>query len=192
MKYKIVLPIKAHDEADHHTYSDQKYYELYDAYDLGENEKVPSMILDMPVLKETAQTIYVKMNYPVVGEIFTLNGEKGAHSSYVEAGKKAFVRGGKYVHPSKGWSSKIVMMPPMVYIEECWIIFRGLGADKRSVEDLIQYKESEYDLDKVFGPLAGDLNYPVLDYKRKAQEGLHRAIYALRRNIKAIPVVVIN
>ena len=188
---KVKFKIKARDETEQYTYSDQDYIEVYDAYDLGAKEPVPQIILDSNVRKVGRSTKYVDINYPVVSQIFNLNGKKGAHFSYVEAGKKAYVRGGRYSHPVKGWRSKIVMMTPMEYIEECFKIFKRLGSTRLDVEDLIRTKESDYDLFKVFDPLVGDLNYLVLEYRRNAQEGLHRAIYAMRKNIDKVPVIVI-
>lgn len=189
---KVKFKIKAHDsEEENYTYMDQDYIELYDAYDLGAKEPVPQIVLDSNVRKVGRSTKYVDVNYPVVSQIFTLDGKKGAHFNYIEAGKKAYVRGGKYKHPVKGWRSKIVMMTPMEYIEECYNIFKRRGSSLNSVDELIDAKEREYDLFKVFDPLAGDLNYLVLEYNKKAQEGLHRAIYALRKNIDKVPVVVI-
>jgi len=188
---KIRIKIKAQDETEYRTYSDQDLIEVYDAYDLGAKEPIPQVVLDATVRKEGKTTNYINIDYPVVGQIFTLNGKHGSHFSYVEAGKKAFVRGGKYKHPYKGWKSKIVMMTPMEYIEECFKIFAHNGLKKANVEELIEYKESEYDLFKVFDPLVGDLNYPVLEYRRNSQEGLHRAIYAMRKKIDKIPVTII-
>jgi len=189
---KIKVRVKARDEEkEYYTYVDQDHIEVYDAYDLGAKEPVPKLLLDAHVRKQGKSAMYINIDYPTIGQIFNLNGKRGAHFTYVEAGKKAFVRGGKYKHPVKNWRSKIVMMTPMEYITECYNIFNRKGNGPKSIEDLIAHKEREYNLFKVFDPLVGDLNYLVLEYKNNSQEGLHRAIYALRKNIDKVPVVVI-
>lgn len=186
-----VVISKAHDEG-FYTYADLDYIELYDHYDLVAKEPVPEMLLEAKEVKRGNTTITVDIDYPVVAGIFTLDGKKGAHFSYIEAGKKAFVRNGEYKHPDKGWSSEIVMMSPTEYIEACLKIFKKRGGPRRTVDELIEVKENEYDLFDVFDPLAGNLNYPVLELNKNQQEGLHRAIYAMRKGVKLIPVVVIR
>lgn len=169
------------------TYQDQENFELYDAYDLEANEEVPDMIQNADVLREGV----VDIDYPVVNGIWSLEGEKGRTSFYGEAGKKAFVRDGYYFHPYKKWSSRIVYMTPLEYIEASADLFSN--ADRTiTPERLINSRLDDYDLDEVFGPLKGDLFYLVIDERRKTQEGLHRAIWAMMNDDEVVPVIIIE
>lgn len=190
MRYRIRY--KASDSLKERTYLDQDRYELYDLYDLVDSdEKVPEKVASAPIIQENDRRVMVKIDYPVESGLFTLEGKTGVHINYVEAGRKAFVRGGRYVHPVKGWHSRIVFMSPLEYIEACHRMFQSRGLDK-TLEDLIDYKSSEYDIDSVFESKVGDLNYCVIDYRDMQQEGLHRAIFAMNRNVKSIPVTIIQ
>ena len=169
------------------TYQDQENFELYDVYDLEANEEVPDMIQNADVLREGV----VNIDYPVINGIWSLEGEKGRTSFYGEAGKKAFVRDDYYFHPYKKWSSRIVYMTPLEYIEASADLFSN--ADRTvSPERLIRSRLDDYDLDEVFEPLKGDLFYLVLDERRKTQEGLHRAIWAMMNDDEVVPVIIIE
>ena len=173
------------------TYKDQAMYEVYDYYDLESGEPVPDFILSAEVLKENKYAVQVQIDYPVIDGIWNLNGSAGSCPAYTEAGKKAFVRDNYYDHPVKGWTSHVVVMSPLDYIEACAELFsrRGQGF---TAEDLIENRLDDYDLDKVFKPLMGDLFYPTIDYNRQGQEGLHRAVWAMMNDIENIPVVIIE
>lgn len=171
-------------------YIDQSQSELYDNYDLEAKEKTPQMLLDAEIVKEGSRTNLVYIDYPTISGIWSLEGRAGRTSAYEEMGKKAFVRGGFYKHPIKKWESAIIGMSPLDYIKACAEIF-----SKReivTVEDLIEQRLESYDLDEVFNSLVGDIFYPVLDYTRNTQEGLHRAVWALQNEIDELPVIVIT
>lgn len=169
------------------TYQDQEFYEIYDNYDLESGEEVPEMIQNARVIREGV----VDIDYPVVNGIWSLEGEKGRAPFYGEAGKKAFVRNDYYFHPYKKWSSRIVYMTPLEYIEAAADIFSN--ADRViTPEILIASRVDDYDLNKVFNPLKGDLFYLVLDERRGTQEGLHRAVWAMMNEDEVVPVIVIE
>lgn len=173
------------------TYQDQENFELYDAYDLEANEEVPDMIKNAEVVREGRRTDVIDIDYPVVNGIWSLEGEKGRTSFYGEAGKKAFVRNDYYFHPYKKWSSRIVYMTPLEYIEASAEVFSDA---ERTItpERLIQSRIDDYDLDKVFEPLKGDLFYLVIDGRYKTQEGLHRAVWAMMNDDEVVPVIIIE
>lgn len=183
--------IKALDEVTTpRTYSDQFYFELYDYYDLESGEPVPDKIKNLPPMNTSLGTI-VKIDYPIINNIFTLAGRKGLHDKYVEAGKKAFVRNGNYTHPVKNWKSSIEEWSPMKYVEECLKILQYRGAGFKSPEELIEFKSKYYDFN-ILASFAGNLNYPAIDYRDNQQEGLHRAIFAMNEGLNSIPVIVIK
>jgi len=172
-------------------YIDQNGTELYDAYDAEANEETPKMLSEAQVLIEGKYTDKVKIDYPVINNIWTLDGDKGSTPFYSEVGKKAFVRKGFYAHPFKGWSSLIVTMTPLEYIEEAARLFSKKG-QKVKAEDLISGRLEDYDLNEVFNPLKGDLFYPMIDRRYGSQEGLHRAVWAMMNEEESIPVVIIE
>lgn len=171
-------------------YIDQNQSELYDNYDLEANEKTPQMLLDAEVIKEGNRTDVIFIDYPTISGIWSLEGRAGQTAAYEEMGKKAFVRGGRYRHPAKKWESAIIGMSPLDYIKACAELFSERG--NVTVEDLIEERLENYDLDEVFGSLIGDIFYLVLDYTRNTQEGLHRAVWALQNEIDEVPVIVIT
>ena len=177
--------IKTSDGKPYTTYKDQRGTEIYDNYDLQSNETVPQMIEDAIVNDESKVTI----DYPTDG-MFNLNGDAGYATAFGEWGKKAYVRGGGYRHPTKEYSVRLTRMRPMEYIERCYNIFKSNGRQMSSIENFIKGRELDYDLSEVFGPLEGNISYPVIDYVDKGQEGLHRAIYAMNKGIDLIPVIV--
>lgn len=169
------------------TYQDQENFELYDAYDLEANEEVPEMIQNADVIR--GNVVYI--DYPVVNGTWSLEGEKGRTSFYGEAGKKAFVRNDYYFHPYKKWSSRIVYMTPLEYIEASAKVFSNLGREINA-EELIEDRFEDYDLESVFEKLRGDLFYLVIDERRNTQEGLHRAIWAMMNEEEVVPVIMIE
>jgi hypothetical protein len=173
-------------------YKDQSYTEIYDRYDLYSGEPVPTMILNARVLneKEKYGSRIVHIDYPDDG-YFTLNGRIGNAHNYEEAGKKAFVRGGFYAHPEKGWQCRLVEMDPYDYVDLCAQMFSE-RFDKAIIlpEELIQKRLKDYDLEEVFG--MGGIFPPGIDFFHKGQEGLHRAIYAITVDIPVIPVIIIE
>jgi hypothetical protein len=172
--------------ADQKTYLDQSQVELYDLYDLEANEKTPAMLLSAQVIRKGKWADTIRIEYPVIDNTWSLAGQKGQAPAYEEAGKKAFVRGGVYKHPTKGWTSHIIEMSPLEYIEACADMF------KVSAEDLIETRLDDYDLNAVFNPLKGDIFYLAIDYKRNTQEGLHRAIWAMSNSMEEVPVIIIK
>ena len=186
------VKLKTIDEKDYTTYMDQRPTEIYDLYDMRNDLPVPDAIQKAEILNESNHGKKVMINYPTVG-MFNLNGKHGYTGSDGEKGKKAFLHGGTYAHPEKGYTVRIQMMSPMDYIERCFALFNSNGRQKvDTIEHLIAGREEDYDLDEVFGPLKGELFYCMIDYDHGGQEGLHRAIYALQQNIPEIPVIVIH
>jgi hypothetical protein len=63
-----------------------------------------------------------------------------------------------------------------------------------TAEKLIKMRLKDYDLEEVFSSAQGQIFYPVIDYKDKAQEGLHRAIWFMMSYDanEEIPVIVIR
>lgn len=177
--------------AEQKTYLDQSQTELYDLYDLEANEKTPDMLLNANVIRAGKWSNVVEIDYPLIDGIWSLAGTKGSTSAYAEAGKKAFVRNGAYRHPVKNWSSHLLQMAPLEYIEACADIFSMTGRTI-DVSDLIKQRMDDYAPQTVFNSLVGDLFYLVLDYKKKTQEGLHRAVWALLEELEDIPVIVIK
>jgi hypothetical protein len=179
-----------------YTYKDQSFTEIYDGYDL-QHEPLPEVIGKATVTREQNNTRYVYINYQSDG-IWNLDGIVGKASWYEEAGKKAFVRGGQYKHPTKGWTSEIVYMTAYDYIEACAKMFsaRVFSGNEKPVtaEKLIKMRLKDYDLEEVFSSAQGQIFYPVIDYKDKAQEGLHRAIWFMMSYDanEEIPVIVIR
>ena len=185
------INIKAKDEKDYTTYTDQRGTEIYDNYDMGEDLPLPDLIKNGEVLQEARRGKQVMINYPTVG-MFNLNAKHGYTTDDAEKGKKAFLHGGNYTHPVKEYSVRIEMMSPMDYIERCFAMFNSNGKQRvDTVEHLIAGREEDYDLDEIFGPLKGDIFYPMIDYDYGSQEGLHRVIYALQQNIQTVPVIVV-
>jgi hypothetical protein len=176
------------------TYIDQDNTELYDNYDRFHGDSpVPQMLLDAEVVaQDKYNQIKVFIDYPIEGSIFCLGGDVGRSTVDAEAGKKAFVHKGRYNHPVKDWSSSISYWHPLTYIEECLLLFQRKGATVKTIEELIESRVVDYDLEEVFGPLEGELFYPVIDYIHEDQEGLHRAVYALIKDIDLIPVIIIK
>lgn len=172
------------------TYKDQDYTEIYDLYDLR-HEGLPAMIAEAELLQENNWSRQVIIDYPNDG-IWNLNGNVGKASFYAEAGKKAFVRGGQYVHPEKGWSSFIAYMTAYEYIVACAKLFSRNGK-RVTPEQLIKQRVGDYDLDLVFGESVGQIFYPVLDIKGQGQEGLHRAIwFMMSYDEEPMPVIIIE
>ena len=172
------------------TYIDQNQAELYDIYDFEANEPVPQMLLEAKVIRQGKSVDVIQINYPVVDGTWTLEGRLGRALAYEEIGKKAFVRNGFYEHPVKGWESYIVLMSPLEYIEACAELFSK--NEEVTVEDLIETRIDDYDFEEVFTKGQGQIFYLVIDYKRNTQEGLHRAIWALEKNLETVPVIVIK
>ena len=180
-----------------HTYIDQTGVELYDNYDI-KYEETPRMLLEATVIRESGSGKVVRINYPIVNGIWNLSGRAGSAPAFEEAGKKAFVRQGRdYKHPTKGWGSLITKMTPTEYIEACADLFSQLRVmynqdrTKVTVEELIDTRYNDYDLNEVFDPVIGEIFYPMIDYHRNGQEGLHRAIWALMRDEESMPVIII-
>jgi len=172
--------------AEQKTYLDQEQAELYDLYDLEANEKVPAMLLNAKHIKKGKWANVISIDYPLIDKTWTLAGKKGRTNYFEEAGKKAFVRNNVYKHPTKGWTSYIIEMSPLEYIEACADMF---GTD---IKDLIETRIGDYDLNQMFNPLVGNLFYLAIDYKRNTQEGLHRAIWAMSNEVSQVPVIVIK
>jgi hypothetical protein len=172
-----------------YTYTDQEFVEIYDNYDLQESE-VPKMILEAPIIKERNLNRVVRIDYLDNG-VWDLNGSIGKAPFYEEAGKKAFVRGGKYKHPVKGWKSQISYMTAYEYIEMCARMFSRRGGSA-TPESIIDQRLKDYDMEKVFGENEGDIFYPVIDFKGKGQEGLHRAVwFMMKYDEEPMPVIII-
>ena len=171
-------------------YKDQRGTEIYDHYDWMEEEPVPEIIANAKVIREDGKTRQVRINYPIYKNTFTLNGGIGYNSAFGEDGKKAFVRGGKYTHPDKGFTVEIVEMAPIEYVESCREMFNSRSKHEQTLEELIDSR-TDYDVTS-FDRVTGNIFPPVIDWKRKDQEGLHRAIYADKKGLNKIPVVVIR
>jgi len=174
------------------TYLDQEQVELYDNYDKESEETVPAMLEEARVIRDSKYVKVVDIDYPVVNGTWSLAGKKGRSSYHEDAGKKAFVRNDYYVHPYKGWTSRIVYMTPLEYIQESADIFSRTSDKEVTVDELVKDRISNYDLDAVFGPLKGNLFYLVLDKSRGNQEGLHRAVWAMMNDEEVVPVVIIE
>lgn len=172
------------------TYVDQNYTEIYDTYDLRSGNPVPQMILDA---EDSGDELHgkdvVHIDYPVIDHTWSLNGSVGRASWYEEVGKKAFIHGGEYVHPEKDYTVRIVMMEPEEYINKCVENFNRFGAEV-TFDHIVEDRMRDYNLDEVFGPSVGHIFYPVLEING-GQEGLHRAIWAMREGYEEIPVIVI-
>jgi len=187
---KFRFGFKAQDDTPKRTYMDQRMIEVYDLYDKKSGESTPQVILDSPEIGEQYGSIQVRIKYPIYQGIFTLNGGIGNASQFVEAGKKAFVRGGTYTHPEAGYTVELKEMTPMEYAEECRKMFVSRGGVEETLEELLDSR-TDYDV-MSFDRVAGNIFPPVIDYFRKDQEGLHRAIYAQKKGLEKIQVVVIR
>lgn len=175
------------------TYKDQDGTEIYDLYDMRHHEQLPLIIEDSEIIDNSdPYRLQVFIDYPTVSGMFSLAGDIGRSYFDAEAGKKAFVRNNIYRHPEKGWSSRITLWHPLTYIEECLLSFQRRGSNVKTVEELIESRVVDYDLEGVFKPLEGQIFYPSIDYRDDSQEGLHRAVYALMKGIDYIPVIVIK
>lgn len=175
-----------------YTYKDQSFTEIYDSYDL-KHGPLPKLIEKATILKEKDNVRFVEIDYKSDGT-WNLDGLVGKASWYEEAGKKAFVRGGQYKHPTKGWTSEIVYMTAYAYIEACANIFSSKDGTNITAEKLIKNRLKDYDLEKVFGIDEGQIFYPVLDYNGNGQEGLHRSIWFMMSygEDEEMPVIVIK
>lgn len=183
------IKVKAADN-ERKTYEDQRMVELYDYYDLEAGEAVPKMLTEARLKKEGKRTVVVGLDYQVKNG-FSLNGKKGQTSFYEDAGKKAYVRGGYYKHPYKDYEVFIEMMEPIEYIELCAKMFSKRGEHITALE-LVSGREKDYDLEEVFGNSEGDIFYPAINYISNGQEGIHRAMWAMDRGYKEIPVIIIK
>lgn len=170
-------------------YQDQDYVEIYDVYDNNNDVPVPDIIKNAEVIDKRDRSAIVKIDYPIVDGMWSLQSNLGSASMYEEWGKKAYIHGGKYVHPEKGFTVEIREMSPYEYLEECVEMFRVINDADISVDQLIQSRRLDYDLEQVFGgPVF--MFYPLIDY-RGGQEGIHRAIYAMDNDIGTMPVIVV-
>lgn len=168
-------------------YLDQDRYPIYT--ETKDNPHIPPMVANAKEIGRSRwneNTIVVDINYPVVGEIFTLEGKKGEHNWYVEVGRGIFVGNEKYLA-----IGEIKMMDPIDYLNACHRMYQKNGS-QRTFEETVNLKTSQYDILEVMRPLEGDLNYPVLDYKSNNQEGFHRCLYAIYRGIRSVPVIIIR
>ncbi len=178
-------------EEERHLYSDDRWTELYDLYDWEAGSPVPQTLLDAKVVRESEGKRRVDINYKL-DSTFSLDGDIGYASGYAEAGKKAFVRDGSYEHPTKGIKSYIRWMKPMDYIMRCRDLFNSFDRGDRvpmTNEDVVESR-SNYDV-MWFDKSKGNIFPPTIDYGNKGQEGLHRALYAEKKGITKMPVVII-
>lgn len=171
-------------------YKDQELVELVDLYDIKYESRTPKMILDAEVLYEGKHSKVVRIDYPVIDGVWTLGGKAGRCFACEEYGKKAFVRNNKYRNREKNYVAEIEFMEPYDYISRCARIFMKRGSFS-SPEEIIESRIDDYDLNAIFDNREGDIFYPVLDYKDNSQEGLHRAIWSLKKyGKKQMPVIV--
>lgn len=171
-------------------YIDQEGDTVFTEQDVRQGKDVPSIILDSPRVERKGYVI-VNINYPTYEGYFTLTGKVGHAHGYVGQGKLAYVNGGKYEHRDRRWSSEIIMMSPSEYIMRVHNMSKEKGS-KLSLEELIEWKLSNYDIKEVFSPKKSDISPIVIDYKYNQQEGMHRALFAQMIGLKEIPVIVIR
>lgn len=188
-----LLKIKAQDDDQSYTtYWDQNFIEIYNLYDLREEEPVPQAILDAEVIEydERADKKKVQLDYKL-DDVFTLNSGSLGHSVYYSTmGRKALLRGGNYKHPHGHEGYRIEYMTPESYIKRCYDMFKAKGRINIDLDTFIARREDDYDLDEVFGPAKGNIFAPAIEYKQGGQEGLHRAIWAMRNGIAKLPVII--
>lgn len=172
-------------------YKDQLASELYDWYDYDANEPTPEPLLQAKVLREIDEVKTIQMDYPLKGNEFSLNGEIGYLEWYAGYAKKAWIRGGEYRHPKKGFVTYIKYMHPNDYVRRCTALFnKDRPADKKfTMSDVIENREY-YDV-MVFDQHKGNIFPPMINYREGGQEGLHRAMYAEKKGIQLIPVIII-
>lgn len=189
---RLKVKLKTQDNKEY-LYIDQNEVQLYDEYDLKSGESVPKIILESKIIKEKDNVRYVKIDYESDG-IWNLDGLIGKATWYEEAGKRAFIHGGQYKHPTKGWTSEIVYMTAYEYIEACAGIFSNTSGTNVTAKGLIKNRSKNYNLEEVFGPDQGQIFYPVLDYKGNGQEGLHRSIWFMMSysEDEEMPVIIIK
>ena len=170
-------------------YKDQNGYEIYDWYDLESKEPVPAMIDDAEIISSNDNSTKFRIDYPVIN-CFTLA------STYdgvivTEQARKAFVRGGYYKHPIKRYLIELTTMDPTTYLARAHSLLKSRGS-KLSFEELIAFKMDGYDLDTKIAPYKGQMFYPYLNYKDQNQEGIHRALWAIKEGYNEIPVIIIK
>lgn len=95
----------------------------------------------------------------------------------------------KFYSEIKNLKAKLVFMDPDVYIQKVarmWNqsytqVRKSRENEKHIIDDLVNKLQQGVELDT-----------PVINYKDKTQEGLHRALAALKLGIKVIPVIEID
>lgn len=189
---RILFNNKINDQDSLYPLVDQFNYYIFDEEDIINEKEYPGDFKNIkPTEKNRFGTFKVNVNYePIYG--FTYGSSKNMNGSgYSELQRKAYVRKGIYKKDDMIVENK--MISPADYIKEVIGIYRRNDPATTWTEDaLINFKENEYDVVEVFDEFSGDIQAPYIDIKKGYQEGLHRAIYAMRKGYPKIPVTFIK